>query len=222
VAAQGARRAATRESLLDAAAECLVERGLAGFTTTEVILRSQRSTGALYSHFPAKLDLLQATVAHVFAQLRASFLALIEDQPDAERTLPGTLGLLWAQMSDPRLGAVFEAYTAARTDPAIQRAIEPAIRDHIVAVQQIMYSVVGDRIGVPPERVLSTANLAVFAMQGLALNLMAVPDPPAVDALLADLADLSAWAFTDAPLQAATWPSASDRSTDGPAEADPA
>jgi hypothetical protein len=55
--------------------------------------------------------------------------------------------------------------------------------------------------------VLSAANLAVFAMQGLVLNLMAVPDPPAVEALLADLVDISAWAFADTPQRPVTWPS---------------
>lgn len=193
--------------LLDAAAACLVEQGLAGFTTTEVIRRSGRSTGALYRHFPAKTDLLEATVVHVFAELRASFVAMLEDQPDEERTLNGMLGLLWAQMSDPRLVALFEAYTAARTDPTVQQALEPAIREHSRGLHELMYDVVGNRFGVANERVLSTANLAIFAMQGLALNQQAIPDPPAVDALLADLADLAAWAFADTPPRTAVWPS---------------
>jgi AcrR family transcriptional regulator len=207
VATQTERRAATRDALLDAAAACLVEHGLSGFTTTEVIARSGRSTGALYRHFPSKTELLEATVSHVFVQLRASFVTMLEDQPEAERTLSGSVRLLWAQMSDPRLGAVFEAYTAARTDPAIQAALEPAIREHSLALHQLMYAVLGGWFGVPAERVLSTANLAVFAMQGMALHQMAIPDPPAVDALLADLSDLSAWAFADTPDRGASWPS---------------
>lgn len=210
MATQAARRAATREALLDAGAACLLERGLAGFTTTEVIERAGRSTGALYRHFPSKADLLEATVAHVFARVREDFVRALEELPEDARTLPGTVRLLWDQMSDPRLGAVFEAYTAARTDPVIQRAIEPAIQEHTAALHRLMHEVVGDRFGVPPDRVLSAANLAIFAMQGLALNQMAVPDLPAVDALLADLADLSAWAFADTPPRAATWPSPLD------------
>jgi AcrR family transcriptional regulator len=207
LATQAARREETSRALLDAAAACLVERGLAGFTTTEVIERSGRSTGALYRYFPSKADLLEATVAHVLAQLRARFVVALEELPEQGRTLEGSVRLLWDQMSDPRLGAVLEAYAAARTDPVIQRAIQPAIREHTAAMYQLMYDVVGDRFGVPNDRVLSAANLAVFAMQGLVLNLMAVPDPPAVEALLADLVDISAWAFADTPQRPVTWPS---------------
>lgn len=53
--------------------------------------------------------------------------------------------LLWDQLSDPRLGAVYQAYAAARTDPGVQGAMEPAIRWHSVAMHQPMYEVVGDR-----------------------------------------------------------------------------
>lgn len=215
MANQAERRAATREALLDAASACLVEQGLAGFTTTEVIRRSGRSTGALYNHFATKADLLEATVAHVFAQLRAGFVAALETQPESARTLSGMVHLLWDQMSDPRLGAVFEAYTAARTDPTIQRALEPAIREHILALHLLTGEIVGDLLGVPNERVLSVANLAFFAMQGLALNLMAVPDPPGVEAMLADLEDLSAWAYADTPPRRATWPTPLDGTETG-------
>jgi AcrR family transcriptional regulator len=206
VATQAARREATSLALLDAAAACLVERGLTGFTTTEVIERSGRSTGALYRYFPSKADLLEATVAHVFAQLRERFVAAVEELPEEGRTLEGSVRLLWDQMSDPRLGAIFEAYAAARTDPVIQGAIEPAIRAHSAAMHQLMYDVVGDRFGVPNDRVLSAANLAVFAMQGLVLNLMAVPDLQAIEALLADLVDISAWAFANTPPRTPNWP----------------
>lgn len=207
MATQAARREATSRALLDAAAACLVDRGLAGFTTTEVIERSGRSTGALYRYFPSKADLLEATVAHVLAQLRARFVVALDELPEEGRTLEGSVRLLWDQMSDPRLGAVLEAYAAARTDPVIQGAIEPAIREHSAALYQLMYDVVGDRFGVPNDRVLSAANLAVFAMQGLVLNLMAVPDPPAVEALLSDLINISAWAFADTPPRPVAWSS---------------
>ncbi len=105
------------------------------------------------------------------------------------------LGILWDQISDPRLGAVYELYTAARTDPEIQAAIEPAIRQHLDALHPIMFEVLGDRFGVPNERVMSVANLVVFTMQGLAVYLVAVPDPPLVDAMLHDLANVADWAF---------------------------
>ncbi len=207
MATQTERKTTTRAELLDAAAACLVERGLAGFTTVEVIERSGRSTGALYSHFPSKAELLEATVGHVIDRLLFSFIAALEELGPEERTVEGLLGLLWDQISDPRLGAVYEMYTAARTDPEIQAAIEPAIRQHLDALHTIMFEVLGDQFGVPNERVMSVANLVIFTMQGLALYLSAVPDPSLVDAMLHDLANLADWAFEQNDGVTTLWPS---------------
>ena len=66
---QDERRRATRQRLLDAAAEVLEARGSSGFTTTEVGRRAGLSQGAIFKHFATKADLLAATVEHVFSGL---------------------------------------------------------------------------------------------------------------------------------------------------------
>jgi AcrR family transcriptional regulator len=199
VATQEERRSATRVELLDAAASCLVEVGLSGFTTSEVIERSRRSTGALYGHFASKSELLEATVAHILEQLRDSFVTGLENMGDDERNIEGLLALLWTQTSDPRLGAVWEIYSAARTDAAMQATVEPTVRSHIRAIRRIVRDEVGDRFGVPNERVLKLANLVILAMQGLALSQTAASSPAVVEAVLGDMADLVQWAFDDVP-----------------------
>lgn len=199
MATQAERRTATRVELLDAAASCLVEVGLSGFTTSEVITRSGRSTGALYGHFGSKNELLEATVAHVLEQLRHAFVTGLEEMADDERNIDGLLALLWTQTSDPRLAAVWEIYTAARTDTAIQATVEPIVRSHIRAIRRIVREEVGLRFGVPNERVLKLANLVILAMQGLALSQTAASSADVVDAVLADMADLVRWAFEGVP-----------------------
>lgn len=194
---QAERRTATRIALLDASASCLVDKGLAGFTTSEVIQRSGRSTGALYSHFRSKADLLDATVAHVLEQLRRSFVAGLEAMPDDERSIEALLELLWKQDTDPRLGAVWEIYTAARTDPSIQSAIEPTVRRHIGELRRILRDEVGTRFGEPDARVVKVANVVVLALQGLALSQTVAPSADVVRTVLTDLADLVQWAFDD-------------------------
>ena len=49
---------ATRGQLLEAALECLIERGYAGTTLAEVTARAGLSNGALWKHFPTKAQLM--------------------------------------------------------------------------------------------------------------------------------------------------------------------
>jgi AcrR family transcriptional regulator len=49
-----------REALVDAAHELFMERDYAQVSTEEILARSGVSRGALYHHFPAKLDLFRA------------------------------------------------------------------------------------------------------------------------------------------------------------------
>ena len=59
---QAERTAETTAKLLDATADCLVERGYAGTSTVEVCRRAGVSRGALVHHFPSKDDLVAAAV----------------------------------------------------------------------------------------------------------------------------------------------------------------
>tara|TARA_Y100000780_G_scaffold25072_1_gene20808 strand:- start:44 stop:280 length:237 start_codon:yes stop_codon:yes gene_type:complete len=56
------QREATRERILMAAVDVLVERGTASTTTLEVQARSGVGRGTLLHHFPTHADLLSATV----------------------------------------------------------------------------------------------------------------------------------------------------------------
>ncbi|CAE7884177.1 unnamed protein product, partial [Symbiodinium sp. KB8] len=123
------RRAATRATLLDAAAEVLVERGLAGFTTTAVTDRAGVSNGALFRHFPTRLDLIAATVEHVLVRLRTTYETTFGDLPDRP-DVETLLDLLWSAMSDTQFGAVLEVYTQARTDTDLLAAIHPIVAEH--------------------------------------------------------------------------------------------
>lgn len=58
--------AARREHIAAAAEEVLVDKGVAGFSTTAVCRRAGVSMGNLYAYFPSKEDLLDALVTRAF------------------------------------------------------------------------------------------------------------------------------------------------------------
>lgn len=191
MATQSERREATRSALLGAAVESLMEHGVAGFTTSDVVRRAGLSNGALFRYFPTKADLLAATVEHVFVRLRRDYEEAFESLSTDKRTVENLVTMLWGVMSDPALGAAFEVYTAARTDAWMQSAIEPVMADHLERLQELARELVARVSSADAEMVRRAVDLAILSMQGLALNLMARPDPDAAPRLVAGLVELS-------------------------------
>jgi len=191
MATQQERRASTRQALLEAAVASLIDTGLAGFTTAEVVRRAESSNGALFRHFPTRADLLAATVEHIFDRLRRDYEETFESLAADKRTIPHLIERLWDVMSDPALGAVFEVYTSSRTDAWMQSAIEPVVTDHMQRWQALARELVAQVVDVDDQTIDQAVTLAILSMQGLALNLMAKPDPEAADQLIAGLSVLA-------------------------------
>jgi AcrR family transcriptional regulator len=191
MATQSERREATRSALLGAAVESLMEHGVAGFTTADVVRRAGMSNGALFRYFPTKADLLAATVEHVFVRLRRDYEEAFESLAEDKRTVENLVQMLWGAMSDPALGAAFEVYTAARTDAWMQAAIEPVMADHLEHLQALSRDLLSTVSTADEAMVRRAVDLAILSMQGLALNLMARPDPDAAERLVAGLVELA-------------------------------
>ncbi|MCB1005250.1 MAG: TetR/AcrR family transcriptional regulator [Acidimicrobiales bacterium] len=183
---QEQRRAATRAALLEAALETLVEVGVAGFTTTEVVRRAGTSQGALFKHFPTKADLWTATIEHLFAALRDDWERELSAVAPAERSAHLAVDLLWRQMHDVRIGAAFELYTVARTDPTLRASLEPVVRDHVARLHGLSRLALPDDLG-DADALAGLVDLVVLAIQGLVIDDMAAPDHRAGERLLATI-----------------------------------
>lgn len=126
-----ARSQRTRARLLDAAIEALAELGYAGARTNGIAERAGVSQGALYRHFPTKVDLFEAALVDVLAEARERFDRDFAADPDAEADPAGAcFRHLWEVFCSPPLQGAFELYHAARTDPALAERVVPIIADH--------------------------------------------------------------------------------------------
>ena len=169
---QAERRATTRQALLDAAAATLVKRGASGFTTTAVAETAALSNGALFRHFPTRLDLVSTTVEHVLAELRGVYATNFNRSATAT-TPEELLELLWVCMSDQRLAAVYELYAQCRTDDDLLRSIQPIVMDHLDQIG-VLAATVMTRIDDPvPPYAVPFVTLAILSMQGLIINNLA-------------------------------------------------
>jgi len=98
---------ATRAALIATACELFTERGYVATSTTDIVAGAGVTRGALYHHFPAKLDLFRA----VFEQLEAE----VTDHV-ARHALAGA-----DPLEQLRVGS--RAYLDVCLDPAIQRVV---------------------------------------------------------------------------------------------------
>jgi AcrR family transcriptional regulator len=122
---QQQRSQSTQRRLLQAAIECLVERGWAGTTTTLVADRAGVSRGAQLHHYRTKSALLIAAVEHL-AERRSEELRAeaAELPPDGDR-VEATVRLLASLFTGPLFSAAIEVWVAARTDRALRTALVP-------------------------------------------------------------------------------------------------
>ena len=120
--------AATRQKLLDAAVECLIELGVAGTTTLAVQRRAGASRGALLHHFPTHADLLAASVAELVKRNEAAVTASragITRPSDPLRMAVHALAYAGRQ---PSYLAELELWAVARTDRPLKQALVAAER----------------------------------------------------------------------------------------------
>lgn len=120
---QAQRTAQTRQALLDAALSSLVDLGFARTTTTEVAQRAGVSLGALVHHFPAKSELLTATVAHLLERRLAEFREAVAAAGVVGDRTDEVLDLLWTAFSGRTFVAWVELWVGARTDAVLAERV---------------------------------------------------------------------------------------------------
>src|SRR5258708_17704809 len=113
------RSVATRLALLDAALDCLVERGYAATTTIETARRAGVSRGAQLHHFPSKGDLLSAAIDHLLQRRLEEFRKAFADLDPNVDLVDGAIDLLWSMFEGPTFVAWAELWVAAPTRPAL-------------------------------------------------------------------------------------------------------
>jgi len=88
VPSRSQQRAATRERIVEAAAEAFAEKGFRGASTRDIAQRARANQGLITYHFRTKDELWRAAAGHIFGMLRTSLgerLAALESADPRER-----------------------------------------------------------------------------------------------------------------------------------------
>jgi AcrR family transcriptional regulator len=132
---QPERREATRNALLEATIQCLVEQGYAGTTTRAVSERARVSPGALQHHFTSKQELVSEAIGYLSGKLTAQLIEQGVPSASSRRQLTEQLvDYLWQTLNGPLIAAATELAVAARSDPFLRERLVEAQRQALEMV----------------------------------------------------------------------------------------
>jgi AcrR family transcriptional regulator len=164
---QAERSAATRDALLDATIECLVEDGYANTTTSRVAERAGVSRGAHLHHFQTRQALVAAAMERLAERRGAELLAAAESLPEGRERLVQGLDLLWASYANPLFQAALDLWSHARTDADLRERLVPVERRldrQTLAITKQLFPAIAEQPDF--DRLI---EMAVSTIRGLAL-----------------------------------------------------
>jgi AcrR family transcriptional regulator len=123
---QDEKTAETRRRLLDAALLCLIDRGYARTTTSEVAERAGLSRGAQLYHFPRKEELLISAFEHLFELMFTEMKEKVGRLNNVNDRRATAIDLLWEIANGPLATAWIELIVASRTDSYLRGAASAA------------------------------------------------------------------------------------------------
>ena len=176
-----------REQLLDAASRVFAREGYDGTKILDIVREAGLSTGAVYSRFRSKNELLRAAVIHSTAALRV---VGNEHAVHLLDLLTGRSALRRQGLSDSE-AVRLEAYVTARREPEVAAALADSHerwRQSMLPLIEAAHADGSLRADADPEAVLflfRTLYLGTILHRGSGLP---GPDPDAWEAVLAQVA----------------------------------
>lgn len=168
-----ARSRTTRRRILDAGIETLVEEGYKGLSTITVARRAGITRAAMLYHFPSRRDLVVAIVRHLTRLRATAFEEACRSVPHDRTLAVRMLEAVIAELASPAFIAYGELAVAARTDPEIAAAMQPAMAAYddarVLAGQRLLPAAIVTAEDFPLAR-----DVVRFLTEGIALQYCAL------------------------------------------------
>jgi AcrR family transcriptional regulator len=167
------QRTDSRNRILDAAVDCLIEGGFSNATTPRIQARAGISHGGLLHHFPSRSALLVAASQHLasrrIAVTRERAEEIARSYPEGPQRLQRMVELLWLTFHEPHWWAALELWTASRTNDEIAGSLLPEER----GLGGVIRIDIDDMFGPPytaHPRYPQVRELLLSSMRGIALT----------------------------------------------------
>ena len=122
---QQERSAATRQELIDATIESILDVGYERSTTTEISDRAGLSRGAFQHHWQTRAGLIAAAAESLAARGTQDLQEAVQGLPSDDRRPAAALDMVWELFTGPLFQVMVELSVHARTDPELRAALDP-------------------------------------------------------------------------------------------------
>jgi AcrR family transcriptional regulator len=167
------RSADSRQLILDATVDCLLENGYARTTTLTIQARAGVSRGRLLHHFPSREGLLVAACQHLasnhLAELESWVAVSLDSRGSELDRLDRVIDLFWSTFEQRYFWGAIELWTAARTDERLRNTLMPEERRLGTAVRHVIDALFGPRYSSHP-RYPMVREILLTSMRGVAMT----------------------------------------------------
>lgn len=117
----------TRSRILNAAIDCLANRGYSGTTTSTVAAQAELTRPAMQYHFPSRASLIEATIHYI---MRERLRMYIDDLPKIQSEHVPIAETAWEHTQTNVFRAFTELLIASRTDKELSAVFSPALAEY--------------------------------------------------------------------------------------------
>ncbi len=166
---QAQKSAATRQKLIDAAVDLVVENGFATITTAQVAERAGLSMGAMQYHFSTRSDMLLAVIDEVWTRTNISFGAQYPESSSFEERVDLIVDRYRVSFNDHLFSAVLEVFHGSREDPVLFERVSRRLLEILGERAQRWENLFAD-LDLPADRVRLAHDILRSTIRGLALR----------------------------------------------------
>ncbi|RJG03349.1 TetR/AcrR family transcriptional regulator [Noviherbaspirillum sedimenti] len=180
----------TRETILEAALDCLAEHGYANTTHNLVCQQAKVSRGALLHHYPTSQDLMVAVIDYAFYKHMTTFSQMVGSLSDESRRNRNTaIAIDWQQCQSREMQVYLEMKVAARTNSELRAIFLPRARHHDLVWKEELLKVFPEWRDNMPKLDL-TRRLTRAILEGLSMSRELSRDSEAEWALITFTAEM--------------------------------
>jgi AcrR family transcriptional regulator len=172
---QAERSSTTRAALTNAAIAVVHRHGYGATTAAMVAEEAGVTRGAMLHHFGNKVELMLHVVESVYADEIEHYRPLFAAITDQRAMIVSLPEILWAVLSRPSGVAVLEILIGSRSDPELAERLLPLQQ----RIEREAYTLLHKRVGLDAHLTLPLTRLIVWAIRGLSIAQVVMPDPAA-------------------------------------------
>jgi len=171
---QARKSQATQRLLIETTVKCLAKYGYHETTYIRISEESGISRGAMRHHFPARVDIIKATIEYLHQKRLTAFRKAAANIPDGPAGTSANIEALWRHVNHPTFMVFIDLALAARKDRELAAIFRPAQR---VFKQECYFSA----LDLFPEwlkhreQLRTAIDLSLYMMEGMVLDDMS-PD----------------------------------------------